>query len=85
MTCRSFGKSRDIKIKIKKPPLRDNGSIIYNKGKVTHAITIPNSFMQRIEAYDKAQYEPSRSGGFLIFILISLLLPKLRQVIVPDI
>jgi hypothetical protein len=44
----SFGKSRDIKIKIKKPPLRDNGSIIYNKGKVTHAITIPNSFMQRM-------------------------------------
>jgi hypothetical protein len=31
MTCRSFGKSRDIKIKIKKPPLRDNGSIVYNK------------------------------------------------------
>ena len=59
MTCRSFGKSRDIKIKIKKPPLRDNGSIIYNKGKVTHAITIPNSFMQRIGAYDKAQYEPN--------------------------
>ena len=59
MTCGSFGKSRDIKIKIKKPPLRDNGSIIYNKGKVTHAITIPNSFMQRIEAYDKAQYEPN--------------------------
>jgi hypothetical protein len=39
--------SSKVKIKIKKPPLRDNGSIIYNKGKVTHAITIPNSFMQR--------------------------------------
>lgn len=59
ITCRSFGKSRDIKIKIKKPPLRDNGSIIYNKGKVMHAITIPNSFMQRIEGYDKTQYEPN--------------------------
>jgi hypothetical protein len=23
------------------------------------AITVPNSFMQRIEAYDKAQYEPN--------------------------
>lgn len=59
MTCRSFGKSRDIKIKINKPPLRDDGSIIYNKGKLAYAITIPNSFMQRIEAYDKAQYEPN--------------------------
>jgi len=59
MTCRSFGKSRDIKIEIDKPVLRKNGSIKYNYGSLAHSITTPNSFMQRIEAYDKVQYEPN--------------------------
>ena len=59
MTCGSFGKSRDIKIEIDKPVLRKNGSIKYNYGSLAHSITVPNSFMQRIEAYDKAQYEPN--------------------------
>jgi hypothetical protein len=59
MTCRSFGKSRSIKIEIDKPVLRKNGSIKYNYGSLAHSITVPNSFMQRIEAYDKAQYEPN--------------------------
>ncbi len=59
MTCRSFGKSRDIKIKIDKPVLRKSGSIDYYGGSLVHSINIPNSFMQRIEAYDKAQYEPN--------------------------
>jgi hypothetical protein len=40
---------------------RENGSI---NGKETrkhlaHQIKFPNPFMQRIEAYDKAQYEPN--------------------------
>jgi hypothetical protein len=50
MTCRSFGKSRSIKIEIDKPVLRKNGSIKYNYGSLAHSITVPNSFMQRIEA-----------------------------------
>ena len=59
MTCDSFGKSRDIKIEIDKPALRKNGSIKYNYGSLAHSITVPNSFMERIETYDKAQYEPN--------------------------
>ena len=59
MTCDSFGKSRDIKIEIDKPVLRKNGSIKYNYGSLAHSITVPNSFMERIETYDKAQYEPN--------------------------
>jgi len=59
MTCGSFGKSRDIKVEIDKPVLRKNGSIKYNYGSLAHSITVPNSFMERIETYDKAQYEPN--------------------------
>ncbi|CAB5497820.1 hypothetical protein AZO1586I_237 [Bathymodiolus thermophilus thioautotrophic gill symbiont] len=59
MTCDSFGKSRDIKIEIDKPALRKSGSIKYNYGSLAHSITVPNSFMERIETYDKAQYEPN--------------------------
>ena len=59
MTCGSFGKSRDIKVEIDKPALRKNGSIKYNYGSLAHSITVPNSFMERIETYDKAQYEPN--------------------------
>lgn len=59
MTCGSFGKSRDIKIEIDKPALRKSGSIKYNYGSLAHSITVPNSFMERIETYDKAQYEPN--------------------------
>jgi hypothetical protein len=42
MTCRSFGKSRSIKIEIDKPVLRKNGSIKYNYGSLAHSITIPD-------------------------------------------
>ncbi len=59
LTCRTFGKSRDMKIEIDKPELRKNGSIKYHYGSLAHSITVPNSFMERIEAYDKAQYEPN--------------------------
>ncbi len=59
MTCGSFGKSRDIKIEIDKPALRKSGSIKYNYGSLAHSITVPNSFMERIETHDKAQYEPN--------------------------
>ncbi len=59
MTCDSFGKSRDIKIEIDKPVLRKDGSIKYHYGSLAHSITVPNSFMERIETYDKAQYEPN--------------------------
>lgn len=60
MTCRTFGESRNIKIKINDPVIDEDGWIKYNQpNRLAHAITIPNSFMQRIEAYDKAQYEPS--------------------------
>ncbi len=59
MTCGSFGKSRDIKIEIDKPALRKDGSIKYHYGSLAHSITVPNSFMERIETYDKAQYEPN--------------------------
>ena len=59
MTCGSFGKSRDIKVEIDKPALRKDGSIKYNYGSLAHSITVPNSFMERIETYDKAQYEPN--------------------------
>ena len=59
MTCGSFGKSRDIKVEIDKPVLRKDGSIKYNYGSLAHSITVPNSFMERIETYDKAQYEPN--------------------------
>ncbi len=59
MTCGSFGKSRDIKIEIDKPVLRKDGSIKYHYGSLAHSITVPNSFMERIETYDKAQYEPN--------------------------
>ncbi|CAC9636198.1 hypothetical protein, partial [uncultured Gammaproteobacteria bacterium] len=53
MTCGSFGKSRDIKIEIDKPALRKSGSIKYNYGSLAHSITVPNSFMERIETHDK--------------------------------
>ena len=59
MTCGSFGKSRDIKVEIDKPALRKDGSIKYHYGSLAHSITVPNSFMERIETYDKAQYEPN--------------------------
>jgi hypothetical protein len=59
MTCGSFGKSRDIKIEIDKPVLRKDGSIKYHYGSLAHSITVPNSFMERIETHDKAQYEPN--------------------------
>ena len=59
MTCRSFGKSRDIKIRINDPVIGEDGWIKYNQpNRLAHAITVPNSFMQRIEQYDQAQYEP---------------------------
>ncbi len=59
--CRSFGRTRDTKINIYDAVFRENGTI---NGKETrkhlaHQIKFPNSFMQRIEAYDKAQYEPN--------------------------
>jgi hypothetical protein len=43
MTCRSFGKSRSIKIEIDKPVLRKNGSIKYNYGSLAHSITVQNA------------------------------------------
>jgi hypothetical protein len=43
MTCRSFGKSRSIKIEIDKPVLRKNGSIKYNYGSLAHSIKRANS------------------------------------------
>lgn len=59
MTCRSFGKSRDIQIKVNDPVIDKDGWIKYNQpNRLAHAITVPNSFMQRIEQYDQAQYEP---------------------------
>jgi hypothetical protein len=36
-----------------------SGSINYGKYDIKHEIYIPDSFMQRVEVYDKAQYEPN--------------------------
>ncbi|MBA5249025.1 MAG: hypothetical protein FE834_05760 [Gammaproteobacteria bacterium] len=58
--CRSFGKTRDTKLNIYDAVFRKNGSISAKSlNNLTHQIKIPNTFMQRIEAYDKAQYEPN--------------------------
>ena len=57
--CRSFGKARHVKMNVKKAIFRDDGSISpKSKKNIVHRIKIPNSFMQRIETHDKAQYEP---------------------------
>jgi hypothetical protein len=55
--CHSFGKERDVKIDIDNPVFRKDGSVSM-KSTLAHQIKIPNSFMGRIEVYDKAQYEP---------------------------
>ncbi|CAC9645293.1 hypothetical protein [bacterium endosymbiont of Bathymodiolus sp. 5 South] len=56
--CHSFGKERDVKIDIDNPVFRKDGSVSM-KSTLAHQIKIPNSFMGRIEVYDKAQYEPN--------------------------
>jgi hypothetical protein len=39
---------------------RKNGSISAKSlNNLTHQVKIPNTFMQRVEVYDKAQYEPN--------------------------
>ena len=60
VTCRSFGKTRETKINIYDAVFRKNGSISAKSlNNLTHQVKIPNTFMQRIEKYDKAQYEPN--------------------------
>jgi len=56
--CHSFGEERDVKINIDNPVFRKDGSVSM-KSTLAHQIKIPNSFMGRIEVYDKAQYEPN--------------------------
>ncbi|VVH51376.1 hypothetical protein BPUTSESOX_255 [uncultured Gammaproteobacteria bacterium] len=56
--CHSFGEERDVKINIDNPVFRKDGSVSM-KSTLAHQIKIPNSFMRRIEVYDKAQYEPN--------------------------
>ncbi|CAB5507009.1 hypothetical protein AZO1586I_1739 [Bathymodiolus thermophilus thioautotrophic gill symbiont] len=58
ITCRTFGEERDVKINIDNPVFRKDGSVSM-KSTLAHQIKIPNSFMGRIEVYDKAQYEPN--------------------------
>ncbi len=57
--CRTFGKERGVKINIDKPVFREDGSVNHKGKRLAHQVKIPNSFMQRIEAYDKTQYEPN--------------------------
>ena len=59
LTCRTFGKGRNMKVMVKKHDFLKSGSINYGKYDIKHEIYIPDSFMQRVEVYDKAQYEPN--------------------------
>jgi hypothetical protein len=52
-----FGKTRETKINIYDAVFRKNGSISAKSlNNLTHQIKIPNTFMQRVEVYDKTQY-----------------------------
>ena len=59
LTCRTFGKGRNMKVMVKKHDFFKSGSIDYTQYDIKHEIYIPDSFMQRVEVYDKAQYEPN--------------------------
>ncbi|NYT27207.1 hypothetical protein [Candidatus Thiodubiliella endoseptemdiera] len=59
LTCRTFGKGRNMKIVVENPHFLPSGNIDYRIKDTAHLIDIPDSFMQRIEIYDKAQYEPN--------------------------
>jgi hypothetical protein len=56
LTCRTFGKGRNMKVMVKKHDFLKSGSINYGKYDIKHEIYIPDSFMQRVEVYDKGCY-----------------------------